>query len=564
MTTDEFRKRLQEELKAIAHEIGWNLGVATERGQAFQLWVARLIASAEEPIDTSPDEALLSSGDLKADVVLEDEANQNLIICQCKYVKQGSPVDESEVSDFFDRHTHYLDSEWVRKHGSKQAAAVLGDYKERLDNNWQVNLRFITTGNAAPRIQELAERKSQSYEAQEIAVTCTLLDFGALKDYFTRVEALEQDIPSVVEFDLPEGRFVKKSTPYPSLVAIVKGNTLRDLKKRYKESLYAWNIRGFLGAQGINRDVATTIREQPDHFFYYNNGVSAICTDFEITDAGRLTANNFQIINGAQTVSTLAAQDPAPEVDVLFRLTKTPSVKTETGFNHDVIRFNNSQNPIKVSDFRSNDQIQLFLEKSFGDRKATAALKKVRYVRKRQVGGKRPLGVAVKLEDMAKLRYAYFFEPTLVHASPRALWSLEGTDSAYAKAFGIDGQLEDSWSRSDFDETCLALALYQRISDDAKARKDDLPFLFRLRFHSLALSAIYVRDWWDGAAPKALLTSSETWERLWDDHAPVVRDVVTSEWTRAEDSDASLFAFVRSTTEWESMKKMFDRKLKAR
>jgi hypothetical protein len=48
---------------------------------------------------------------------------------------------------------------------------------------------------------------------------------------------------------------------------------------------------------------------------------------------------------------------------VLLRITEGESVKTEKGFNADVIRFNNTQNIIKSSDFRSNDPIQLWLEK---------------------------------------------------------------------------------------------------------------------------------------------------------------------------------------------------------
>ena len=251
---------------------------------------------------------------------------------------------------------------------------------------------------------------------------------------------------------LPDGRWIRKDDPYPSVVAVLKGNTLRDLKKRYKESLFAWNIRGFLGSAGINRGMATTVREAPEDFFYFNNGVSAICTDFKIVEEKRLIAERFQIINGAQTVSTLAGEDPSADVEVLFRLTKTKSVNTEGGFNHDLIKYQNSQNPIKVSDFRSNDQIQLFLEKRLKERKATPVLKKLRYVRKRQVGRARGIGQPIKLEEMAKVRYAFLYEPTLIHATPRALWSLDGADAAYAKAFGVAGELKDSWSQADVHE----------------------------------------------------------------------------------------------------------------
>jgi len=80
--------------------------------------------------------------------------------------------------------------------------------------------------------------------------------------------------------------------------------------------------------------------------FYYNNGVSAVCSDFRIEDTV-VTARRFQIINGAQTVSALARamkQSPNADVYVLFRLTET--VEAYGGeFTENIIRYNNTQKP---------------------------------------------------------------------------------------------------------------------------------------------------------------------------------------------------------------------------
>ena len=561
MSVADFRARLREEMTQVAEGVGWNLGSNIERGHAFQLWLARLICESEG-LDANPEETLLFARDLKADVVIEDEENQRLIICQAKYVAMSSPVDESEVTDFFDRHEHFLNSDWVREHGSEQAVIALGGYAERIENNWLMDFRFCTTGRASTRVSQAVATKRQYYEVSEIAVSCELLDFDGLKDYYVRSSTLAQDIPDAVQLTLPYDRWILKEEPHRSLIAVLKGNALRDLKRRHKESLYAWNIRGFLGGQGINKAISETIRNDPSDFYYFNNGVSAICTDFEI-DGNLLTARNFQIINGAQTVSSLAAQDAEPSIEVLFRLTKTNDVSTDSGFNHDLIRFNNSQNPIKLSDFRSNDQIQLFLERSFNDRRATPAMPKVRYQRKRTVAGRRGVGQSIKLEELAKVRYSFFYEPTLVHASPRALWASDGQDAAYAKAFGIDGELKDSWTSVEFNETCLAVALYGKISTDARDRRESLPALFRLRFHLLALAGLYWSDYWSEGDAAAVLASTALYDTLWDGFALEARRAVTTEWTRAED-DSTLFAFVRSNQAWETIKRTFEADLRVR
>ena len=175
------------------------------------------------------------------------------------------------------------------------------------------------------------------------------MDFSELKNYYLRSLSLEESCPDEVTISLPKGSFFEKRDPYKTVVAVIKGNALRNLGKKYRQSLYAWNIRGYLGNRGINQAIQQTAENEPDSFFYFNNGVSAICTDYQLTD-NILVAENFQIINGAQTVSTLTNSTEDSNIEVLFRLTKTESVKTERGFNRSIIQFNNSQNIVKVSD----------------------------------------------------------------------------------------------------------------------------------------------------------------------------------------------------------------------
>src|SRR5206468_59327 len=104
-----------------------------------------------------------------------------------------------------------------------------------------------------------------------------------------------------VRMTLPENKWIEKIGPYPTLVAIVKGNALRDLYKKHKEALFAQNIRGYLGNRGLNGKIIETAETRPNDFFYFNNGVSAICTGFDL-EGEELVATNCQIINGAQTV----------------------------------------------------------------------------------------------------------------------------------------------------------------------------------------------------------------------------------------------------------------------
>ena len=561
MSVKEFQKRLKEELEAIAAAERWNLDNNVQRGWTFQLWVARVISRFEMTFETAPEDSLLRSKDLKADLVFDDPSSRHLLICQCKRQPFNEPVDESEVNDFFHRHEHLLDRQWVIKHGSADARLALQDYKERLDNGYSVTYYFFSTGDASPRTAELATTCGAEYRKRGIPIDCQLLDFKGIKDYFIRSLSLEESIPEVVEIDLPSDQFFFKQRPYPTLVAVIKGNSLRNLSQTFKQALYTWNIRGYLGKRGINQDISDTAQKEPENFFYYNNGVSAICTDLEIK-GNRLTAKKFQIINGAQTVSTLANLEANAEVEVLFRLTKTQSVSTEKQFNREIIHYNNSQNAIKLSDFRSNEPIQIWLERAFTDLRHHDAVPRMHYVRKRSVGRK-GTGPGLRLEELAKIRYAWFYEPTAVHAAPKNLWTPEEDGGLYERSFGVDGEIQDAWSDETFDETLLAISLAFRITEESKRLATagaDLKFLPRLRFHTLALAGIYFRRMRDSGWRK-LVRNEEALERFWGGFWPIAKAVLVDVYTAAEEEDATMFAFVRSTDRWAKMQKRFSRHL---
>ena len=562
LSTNEFKSTLQTQLVATANDYDLDFSTEHGRGRAFQYWIGGVILAAEDNLDTELMDAALYSKDLGSDLVFEDEVNKFMLIAQCKYVSPLKPIDETAVNDFFNRHEHYLNRRWVQKHGSQYAASALGDYADRIADGWKIEYRFISSGDASERLYELVETCKESYNSRGLTIDCSLYSFGVIKDYYVRSLSLEEAIPAEVVIDLPAGQFFEKESPHPTIVAVLKGNSLRSLYLQHKQSLYAWNIRGYLGNRGINREIADTAHSAPGEFFYFNNGVSAVCTDYWLDNHNRLVAQNMQIINGAQTVSSLASQAPKSDIEILFRLTKTKSVKTDKGLNHDIIKYNNNQNAIKLSDFRSNDPIHHFLSDRLRFQRTRGAVPAFHYVRKRGASH-RGLGTGLRLEDLAKIRYAFLFEPTLVHSSPKALWTGSEDAGAYEKAFGIDGELQDVWSDDTLNRTLLAVGFYFRISQDAKdqAKKDkELKFLYRLRYHGLSLAGMQFGK----AEPSevhdlAHKTSyfNETFDQFWT----VARASLITAQGAAEMLDITTFALVRSAERWSLMQKEYRRQM---
>jgi hypothetical protein len=456
MSVDAFKRTVRQGVEEAAKTQGWNETKENERGYAFQKWVGELLIK-REGLDANVDDGMFLSGDLMIDLALEDADRKLLYLVQTKYPSpaQSPPIPEDEVVSFLDRHNVLHDHpDWVRKHSNDQLIEYVGDYLQKLKDGWGIYFYFVSTGRASPKIAELVNEKHTNVRQSFPNVSFQLLDLSGLKELYIQAQTLEQSIPEETRFQLRRNSWVLKSEPHEALLTIVRGNTLAALYKRERERIFAYNIRSYLGWNQLNKDIIETATKRPNEFYYFNNGVSAICTSLEIDEkTNEFVAENFQIINGAQTVGALSvAPQLSPDVEVLLRVSKAGSVKTEKGFNADVIRYNNTQNVVRVSDFRSNDPIHLWLEIKLAEQRPRGAQdQKFIYERKRSFK-RHPGAYVVTLEEVAKLRYAFFVEPTRSVGDPKSLWTHAQDGGVYEQAFGINGEFPTFWPQDVYEE----------------------------------------------------------------------------------------------------------------
>lgn len=566
MSVSDFQKQLESQVRAVCTEFGTKFDSAAERGWAFQLWCARLFADHITNIDTDPEDAVLKIKDLGVDVVLEDQDNQQLYLMQCKYTGSNrkakqNPASESEILQFATVHSNLLDREWVRSHASVAAHDLLGNYVDYINNGWTPNYYFITTGAIDSRAEVAFSNALSPKEAQEASATGTLFDLSGLKAFYIRTLSIDDDLPDEIKVDIPQDFFFVKSKPRKTLIASVKGSWLKHLYNQHKESLFSWNIRGYMGNRGLNNEIARTAEASPEDFFYYNNGVSAICKSFDI-QGNHLTVNKIQIINGAQTVGSLSKSTVNEGVDVLFRLTETNDVNIEKGINSQIIRYNNTQNVIKISDFRSNDEIQKWLERQFKEVRNFESLQSVSYLRKR--GKKAGAAKALKLEDLAKIIYCFNHSPTRIYSTPRDLWTLSSYGGVYEMVFGANGKLPLEWTTEKFHESLLALAISQRLDVSVQQEKRaGRTFMHRLRFHLLSLIGLGFRSE-DRAQYGTIVKNKNRFDPLWSKYWDEARRALIQDYTthcEEEEDGMTLHAYMRSELRWRKLCKIYKRNL---
>jgi len=142
-----------------------------------------------------------------------------------------------------------------------------------------------------------------------------------------------------------------------------------DEKNNLREGVFNENIRVYLRqSTKINKQIYSSIekKEENFNFFFYNNGITAICDSYEHpnTDSPTVTIKNFQIVNGGQTIHSIyeAYKNGLVEnIKNIYLLLRLYEVK-DRSIGQAVARYTNTQNPVRSRDIMSNDEVQIKLQ----------------------------------------------------------------------------------------------------------------------------------------------------------------------------------------------------------
>jgi hypothetical protein len=318
------------------------------------------------------------------------------------------------------------------------------------------------------------------------------------------------------------------------------------------------------------QQTASDASEAPN-FFYYNNGISAVCSSFELL-GNSVHTKRLQIVNGAQTLSALvkANKKLSTETYVLLRLTATEE-SYGGPFTDNIIRYNNTQNPVKVADFYSNDPLQAWIKRILDERSGKGPMPTIEYIHKSGMRTRKG-HKALSIESLAGMRHSYLYGPVTSYKEPKSFFD-KGSDSKYGEAFGIDGIQVDQWDDEAVAQCCAVVAINSRIrtiaaelkksarTKEAEARaagKQPRPnleakYLDRLARYVAALVGVgldaLIPDELSGYA--TLMSSEREFKKYVDPLVDWVRErlhVTIAQ--RYESSQQPEYNFARSSTDW--------------
>ncbi len=167
----------------------------------------------------------------------------------------------------------------------------------------------------------------------------------------------------------------KNIISYSSYLAVVPGEILNQLYIDYGAKLLEGNVRSFLSSKGkVNKGIQSTIKNYPEMFFAYNNGIAATATEVEIvpTKNGPVITyiKDLQIVNGGQTTASLTNTLLTAKKGETVELNKVAVPMKLSVLDHSmaeqiipkISEYSNSQNKVEASDFFSNHPFHIRME----------------------------------------------------------------------------------------------------------------------------------------------------------------------------------------------------------
>jgi hypothetical protein len=152
---------------------------------------------------------------------------------------------------------------------------------------------------------------------------------------------------------------------YRTYLAFMRAPLLAKIYGTHGQRLLERNVRAFLQSKGkINRGLQKTIKEQPNRFLAYNNGLccTAAEVDVEVDAQGNArlkSVTDFQIVNGGQTTASIhhALKKERVDVNRVVVQVKLTVINSESKLSEMVpliSQYANSQNRINTADFSAN------------------------------------------------------------------------------------------------------------------------------------------------------------------------------------------------------------------
>ncbi|AYG67103.1 MULTISPECIES: AIPR family protein [unclassified Rhizobium] len=331
------------------------------RNRAFAAWFAINFFYQDE------DEALESAAsdggnDQGIDIAFADENNQEIVVIQAHCPERFDKKAPKNKWDAITAALPFVNDPGKLLKTRPDLAETLTNLRETYPD-YQVAAGFITLALRSPEIEDSVNAHQEDPKNKDVSFF-----FAPQEEIIARYKTLVSTERGIPEGTLNfSGGHIEDHGAYGrAWFGSVSAGELQRLYTEHRDDLFAGNIRLFLGARkgGINEQIIKTAKETPGSFWALNNGITIVADTAEplaTTDVSTsLKLTRFSIVNGCQTTSSLVQAKASKEAKVLTRV-----IAAKASIRTDIVRYNNSQNAVRIWSVRAADDLQQTLRAEF-------------------------------------------------------------------------------------------------------------------------------------------------------------------------------------------------------
>jgi hypothetical protein len=393
-----------------------------------------------EDIDSIAADSLIDGGDdKKIDLLWVDEDSKRVIIAQSYFAESEKSIAPDKASDLNTAMSWALSvninlvPDRIKPAILKLRSAIENQSIEIIEiwyihnchesSTVRISLESVQTTSTA-LLRTISSATDIQIKTIEIGIETLDQWYKSTQSPILVIDTFEIEIP---------GGYSIQGDDWQGYSTAIKANWLFDRYHTYGTNLFSGNVRDYLGSSqrkgNINKGIQNSALTQPNNFWAYNNGITILVNNYELLDdESKIKIDGISIVNGAQTTGAIGHLNSRPNDNTKIHARFIKS--TNPQIIKDIVLYNNSQNVVFYSDFRSNDEYQEKLRTEFSTFSGGFL-----YNGARRGGAAERIQTHPNLlaaDTVVQLLYSFHFDPIVGYNQRGEIWQ---KDDHYKKIF---------------------------------------------------------------------------------------------------------------------------------
>ena len=310
-----------ENIRENVHEYAEDSKSEVEKGHKFLQWILTRVFEATE--DDAADAIVDGANDLGIDAYLPVDFSDNTVrLFQSKY---GTSHSLEAIAKFKDDAKRLLAKDITKMR--PELAQLVTKIKEK---NLKIKCCYVTD-------------QKVDYQDEEVEI---IDEEKIIQRLWDRIKKPAAGKKSSIKLE----RMLRHEN---TILGILKLRELTEFVSKNKDYVFESNIRQWMQFKTtVNKGLRDTLQTNPGKFFFYNNGITIVVSDF--TELGENMIELFapQIVNGAQTSNSILDHSKRTK-NMDGSMTVTIIKADDEQEQNNITKYRNSQNSVRGKDLVS-------------------------------------------------------------------------------------------------------------------------------------------------------------------------------------------------------------------